>query len=177
MHLNNIVIRDIKLEDASEFARAFKQQGWDKPASQYINYYNEQQEGKRVVMVAVIKLEDKEDIAGYLTILPCVHEGAFAGNGTPEICDFNVLEKYQRRGIGTVLMDHAEEYAGKISDTVTLGVGLHSGYGSAQRMYVKRGYIPDGTGVWYKNKVLGQYESCVNDDDLILYMSKKIDKK
>lgn len=34
-------------------------------------------------------------------------------------------------------MDIAEKLAKTRSDTVCLGVGLHSGYGSAQRMYVK----------------------------------------
>jgi len=33
-----------------------------------------------------------------------------------------------------------EELAAETSDTVCLGVGLHSGYGAAQRMYV-----PDGS--------------------------------
>lgn len=33
--------------------------------------------------------------------------------------------------------------AAETSDTVCLGVGLHSGYGAAQRMYVLRGYVPD----------------------------------
>lgn len=42
-------------------------------------------------------------------------------------------------------MDVAEKIAAKYADTVYLGVGLHCGYGSAQRMYVKRGYLPDGT--------------------------------
>ena len=56
---------------------------------------------------------------------------------------------------------------------VYLGVGMHSGYGSAQRMYVKRGYIPDGTGVWYGDKVCGQYADCCNDDDLVLYLVKE----
>ena len=60
------------------------------------------------------------------------------------------------------------------SDTVYLAVGVHSGYGPAQRLYVKRGYNFDGSGVWYQGKQLGQYEPCVNDDDLLLFMSKKI---
>ena len=55
-----------------------------------------------------------------------------------------------------------------------LDVGLHSGYGSAQRMYVKRGYIPDGSGVWYRDKVCPCYADCVNDDDLVLCLSKKL---
>jgi hypothetical protein len=55
---------------------------------------------------------------------------------------------------------------------VYLAVGVHSGYGPAQRMYVKRGYNFDGSGVWYKGKQLEQYAACVNDDDLLLFMSK-----
>ncbi len=41
-------------------------------------------------------------------------------------------------------------------------------------MYVRRGYIPDGGGVWYGEKVCGQYENCCNDDDLVLYLLKKL---
>lgn len=70
-------------------------------------------------------------------------------------------------------MDAAEKIAAEYADTVYLGVGLHSGYGSAQRMYVKRGYVPDGTGVWYKDVVCEPYGGCCNDDDLVLYMAKK----
>ena len=32
-------------------------------------------------------------------------------------------------------------HAAKYSDEITLGVGLHYGYGEAQRLYVKRSYI------------------------------------
>lgn len=71
-------------------------------------------------------------------------------------------------------MDVAESISATYADTVYLGVGLHSGYGSAQRMYVKRGYIPDGSGVWYQDKICGPYVKCVNDDDLVLYLSKKL---
>lgn len=94
--------------------------------------------------------------------------------GYPEIVDLGVLEKFRRLGIGTALMDVAEQIASQYADTVYLDVGLHSGYGSAQRMYVKRGYIPDGSGVWYRDKVCPCYTDCVNDDDLVLCLSKKL---
>lgn len=100
--------------------------------------------------------------------------GAFGGKGYPEIVDFGVLEKFRRLGIGSSLMDAAEQIASQYADTVYLGVGLHSGYGSAQRMYVKRGYIPDGSGVWYRDKVCPCYAECLNDDDLVLYLFKKL---
>ena len=67
-----------------------------------------------------------------------------------------------------------EELAAETSDTVCLGVGLHSGYGAAQRMYVLRGYVPDGSGGWYEGRVWDQYAPCVNDDELNLFLSKKL---
>ena len=98
----------------------------------------------------------------------------FFDSCTERICFFGVLEKYRRRGIGTALMDAAERIAAGYSDTVYLGVGLHGGYGSAQRMYVKRGYMPDGSGAWYGNSVCAEGAPCCNDDDLVLYLSKKL---
>lgn len=44
----------------------------------------------------------------------------------------------------------------------------------AQGMYVKRGYIPDGTGAWYGDKVCEQNADCRNDDNLVLYLSKRL---
>ena len=70
-----------------------------------------------------------------------------------------------------------EQEAAKVSDMVYLAVGLHSGYGAAQRIYVKRGYIPDGSGVWYQGKQLEQYAPCCNNDDLLLFMSKKLQSR
>ena len=86
------------------------------------------------------------EAAGYATLLPGAEAGPFVGKGWPEITDFNVLRKFQRRGIGNRILDTAEQLAARTSGQVVLGVGLHSGYGSAQRLYVKRGYVPDGSG-------------------------------
>ena len=83
--------------------------------------------------------------------------------------------KYQRKGVGSRLMDAAEQIAARHADTVCLGVGLSREYGTAQRMYVKRGYIPDGSGVWYQGKQCVQYETVGTvDDDLVLFMAKKL---
>lgn len=88
---------------------------------------------------------------------------------------FEMRLKDVKNGIGSILMDTAEKIASEYADTVYLGVGLHNGYGSAQRMYVKRGYIPDGSGVWYKDKICTPYDTIyTNDDDLVLYLSKKV---
>ena len=80
----------------------------------------------------------------------------------------NAVKKF---GVGVC---ESERDIVKSCDTVILAVGGHSGYGSAKRIYVKRGYNFDGSGVWYRGKQLGQYEPCVNDDDLLLFMYKKL---
>ena len=148
-------------------------QGWHMDISKYLARLQDQSAGKCVSLTAVYKGLPAGYVSVYLTGLG----GAFSGEGLPEIVDFSVLEKYRRKGIGSKLMDVAEEIAGQYADTVWLGVGLHSGYGSAQRMYAKRGYIPDGTGVWYRNKPCAQYETEIaNDDDLVLFLSKRIER-
>ena len=68
-----------------------------------------------------------------------------------------------------------DDLPGALILSVALAVGLHNGYGNAQRMYVKRGYIPDGSGAWYRGKPCAQYETDIaNDDDLVLFLSKPL---
>lgn len=167
---NDILIRDMQPSDAQIITDEEIAQGWDAGADKYEMRLKHQSEGKSVSLVA----EYQGNVAGYINIYPNSEWGAFAGRGYPEIVDFGVLEKYRRNGIGSKLMDVAEQIASERADIVYLGVGMHSGYGSAQRMYVKRGYIPDGSGVWYGDKVCEQYADCRNDDDLVLYLSKKL---
>lgn len=165
-----VLIRDMIQSDAKIITDEEIAQGWQQSIDKYVMRLKHQAEGKSVSLVA----EYKGNIAGYINVYPDSEWGAFANKGYPEIVDFAVLEKYRENGIGSRLMDVAEKIASKYSDIVYLGVGLHNGYGSAQRMYVKRGYIPDGTGVWYGEKVCPQYAECCNDDELVLYLSKKL---
>jgi len=167
---NEILIRDMRQEDARIFTDEEIAQGWNSDIEKLEMRLRHQAEGKSISLTA----EYLGNPAGYINIYPDSPWGAFAHQGLPEIVDFAVLEKYRRKGIGGKLMDAAEEIAGKYADTVYLGVGLHKGYGSAQRMYVKRGYIPDGSGVWYGDKACRPYADCRNDDDLALYLSKKL---
>ncbi len=166
-----VIVRNMELSDAQIIADAEVAQGWiNATPDKYIMRVEHQAQGKSVALVA----EYGSDVAGYINVYTNPDGGAFAGRGFPEIVDFGVLEKYRNRGIGTVLMNTAEQIAASFSDTVCLGVGLHSGYGAAQRMYIKRGYIPDGSGVWYNDSVCKPYSNCCNDDGLILYLSKKL---
>lgn len=167
--MEETIIRNIKTEDIGELYEGFREQGWHKEKELFEMYFAMQESGKRDIFVAQVYGK----AVGYTTLIRLAKEGPFKGR-YPEIVDFNVLIKYQRMGIGSKILDKAESKAKEYCNTVSLGVGLHYGYGSAQRMYVKRGYIPDGSGVWYLNKRLEQYADCVNDDDLVLYFSKEL---
>ncbi|WP_227395968.1 GNAT family N-acetyltransferase [Jeotgalibacillus aurantiacus] len=165
-----LMIRSMMEQDPEKFVEAFKKQGWDKPLELYKRYFVQQSRKELYVLVA----EVNQQVAGYVILLPFAKSGPFAAMNVPEIADLNVLMSYQKSGIGNKLMDVTEALAKEKSNAVSLAVGLHSGYGTAQRMYVKRGYLPEGSGVWYKGEPLEQYAKCENDDDLVLYFIKKL---
>ena len=104
-----------------------------------------------------------------------VWETIFAGrafHNVPGIVDLIVFKKYQRKKIATMLLDAAENIARQHCNKIYLDVCLNSNYGPAQRFYIKRGYIPDGKGVYYKEKICEADVAYRNDDDLTLCLVK-----
>ena len=162
-------IRKMQESDIKDLSRGFISQGWPGREEILARYFLEQECGEREVLVA----EVEGAVAGYITILPDAKQGPFAGMAS-ELSDFNVFEPFQNQGIGNLLLEEAEKRVRLISDKVTLGVGLHSGYGPAQRLYIKRGYIPDGTGVWYQNHQPAMNAVCEDIGELVLYLSKNL---
>jgi GNAT superfamily N-acetyltransferase len=98
---------------------------------------------------------------------------AFRERGIPEIHDLNVSPSFRRLGIATSILDLAEHAAFEQSALVGIGFGLHSGYRAAQRLYVQRGYVPDGNGVFYRDRFPQEGEQVILDDHLILYLIKR----
>lgn len=164
------IIRLLESQDISEIAEAFQQLGWNKPASQYERYLMEQAEKIRDVYVAFVQ----EEFAGYLTIRWSSSYEPFRKENIPEIVDFNVLPKFRRQGIGTQLMNKAESEIAKVSPTAGLGVGMDPDYGAAQRLYVLRGYVPDGRGLHHKGHSINFGEDITVDDSLALYLTKML---
>jgi len=166
-----LTIRSMEEGDIHPLCAAYNAQGWHDEVSDYLTRLQDQAEGR---CIALIALYDNEP-AGQVYLYLAAHGGPFRDKGWPIIVDFGVLQKFQRRGIGSRLMDIAEQLAAQHADAVCLGVGLSREYGSAQRMYARRGYIPDGSGVWYRDVQCVQYETlCTVDDDLVLYLSKAL---
>ena len=165
-----VLIRSLEQSDIQQMVRAFAAVGWDKPASQYERYYREQVDKVRDVYVAFLEGE----FAGYLTICWTSSYEPFREARIPEIVDFNVLPKYRRQGIGTQLMDKAENEISKVSPIAGIGVGLTPDYGAAQRLYVLRGYVPDGRGLHHRGYYPMYGEKVTVDDSLALYLIKKL---
>jgi ribosomal protein S18 acetylase RimI-like enzyme len=88
--------------------------------------------------------------------------------------DFNVLKKYQRQGIGTMLMDEAENRIRKVSKFAGIGFGVTQDYGPAQILYVKRGYIPDGHGLAHNATPVHYGKLVTINDNLAFYLIKPL---
>ena len=168
--IETVEVNLLQAADASVISAAFQAIGWNKPSSQYERYLAEQDRGTRVVLVAW----SGGTFAGYVTLLWNSDYPPMSNEFISEIQDLNVLPHFRRNGIGSLLLDEAEHIASTRGLEVGIGVGLHPGYNAAQRLYVKRGYVPDGCGVTYQNEFIREGAVVVADDDLVLHFRKKL---
>src|SRR5260370_21198508 len=165
-----LTIRRLEAQDTEVIAAAFQQIGWNKTLAQYESYLAQQADGQRAVFVAFME----QRFAGYLTINWHSAYPPFREQNIPEIQDFNVLRHYRRQGIGTRLMDEAEQIIARRPPIAGIGLGLYADYGAAQRLYVQRGYVPDGRGLVYGYQAVKPGAHVVADDDLVLYLTKTL---
>jgi len=167
---SQIDIRFLQAQDIELIVAAFRAIGWNKPAAKYQQYLFEQENDQRLVLIA---FSDKMFV-GYLTVVWNPNYPPFRENNIPEIQDLNVLPRARRRGVGTRLMEKAEQIVAQRSAIVGIGVGMDADYGAAQRLYVRRGYVPDGRGLVWNNRFLRHGEQVTVDDSLILHFVKTL---
>ncbi|MBU6475593.1 MAG: GNAT family N-acetyltransferase [Alphaproteobacteria bacterium] len=106
----------------------------------------EQAEKKRTVHVA----EAGGRLVGYAQLVWVPAYSTFRRLDIPEIQDLNVIPDMRGQGIGGRLIDVCETAARAAGKTeMGISVGLTQSFGPAQRLYVKKGYVPDGTGMCY----------------------------
>ena len=98
------IIRRMMEYDIEGISQAFIHQGWPGREDILASYFQDQENGKRDVLVA----ESDGFVAGYITILPAAKHGPFVGV-YPELSDFNVFEPFRNRGIGNQLLEEAEK--------------------------------------------------------------------
>lgn len=165
-----MTIRLLTAEAIQPLVASFNAVGWQKPAALFEQYLHEQECGERLVWVACVE----GAVAGYGTLVWKSDYPFFAEQNIPEIKDLNVLPDFRKRGIASALLDEAEKRGFEKSERVGIGVGLYADYGSAQRLYVKRGYIPDGHGIAYDYATVEPGTMICLDDDLVLWFIKEL---
>ena len=137
----SFVIRRMNEDDVNKIAHTFS--CWGKNLELCQRYEKENQSEKRVTLVAV----SAGQVIGYTNVVWQSDYEPFLEAGIPEINDMSVITRFQKQGIGTALIEKAEKIAiAKDKKEIGIGFGLTPDYGSAQRLYVKLGYIPDGRG-------------------------------
>ena len=115
------------------------------------------------------------DAIGYVAIVWESNYAGFRSRGIPLVHQIAVGEPWRRRGVATLLMDAAEQLA-RDRGIATLGitVGLFDEYGPAQRMYGRRGYIPDGRGACQDQRPLSKGMQVSMGHDLIIWLTKDL---
>jgi GNAT superfamily N-acetyltransferase len=168
--MSSTFVRLMEEEDIHFITKDFKRLDCVKLEDMFVSYWFEHQEGTRVVWIAYDA--QKSLYVGYVTLVWYSKYQPFLNANIPEIKDLNVVPSYRKNGIGSQLLDVAELEAFTRSSIVGIGVGLPFDYGSAQRLYVKRGYIPDGRGLtdYYQHL---EYGRRVLVDNLTLWLTKK----
>lgn len=131
----------------------------------------EQAEGRRVLYIISIGGAD----AGYGMINWQPQYALYRRLNLPEIQDLNVLPVFRRRGLAAAFIGFCEDTARARGHTqMGIAVGLHPGFGAAQRLYVRLGYVPDGFGVTYDRETVTPGTLRPVDDNLCLMMVKDL---
>ena len=129
----------------------------------------EQEQGKRIIFLALV---DHVPI-GYVQLNWKPLYAPFLRLDIPEIQDLNVIPSARQQGIGGRLIDHCENLARASGKTdVGISVGVDSRFGAAQRLYVKKGYVPDGGGLSFDDVPVRVGEMRLIGDGLTLKLVK-----
>jgi|688.fasta_scaffold02776_5 RimJ/RimL family protein N-acetyltransferase len=168
-----LVIRELKAEDIEGMANTFTFPWSTLEATLHLwqQYFKEQTEGIRTVFV----FERQNQYLGYGSLLRVSDYPLFKDLGIPEINALWIDENYQGLGLGTRLINDLENRAHREGyKMVGIGVGLYKDYGRAQKLYSKLGYHLDGNGATYKCLPVTPGEKYPIDDDLLLWLTKKL---
>jgi len=119
-------------------------------------------------------------VAGYVFLFQKCRWGGLRNLGFPSIVDLFVIKRYRKNGVGTALLNAAEDMAAQYNDKIYLNVPLNSPHGAAQKLYIKRGYVPDGNGLYWDPdnnglcNVCPADALCKNNDSLTLCLIKTL---
>lgn len=140
------------------------------------DYYERCLERQAMDELLIVIAMQGEEAVGYCILNWQPKYAYFKKCQLPEIQDLNVLSSYRRQGIGEALIMYCEDIAQKKGYAeMGIGVGLDVSFGAAQRLYIRLGYVPDGSGVSYDRKQVAVGEFRPVDENLCLMMTKTME--
>jgi GNAT superfamily N-acetyltransferase len=165
------MVRELRQEDLPPIAATPGGPAWRGDGDHWPRYLAEHQRGERFTLV----VPAGKGVIGYGSLVWRSQYPPFAAAGIPEIQDLVVAEAHRGRGHAAAMIARFEARAAAGgAKTIGIGVGLYADYGSAQRLYVRLGYRPDGRGVTYENKPALPGFTYRLDDELVLWLTKPL---
>lgn len=165
-----MILSDLTEADCEALSLAFRGTHLERPASQIARHLDPCAAGDRVALAA----RGPSGAVGYGTLDWRSDHPPFRDAGIPEIRDLNVAPHARRQGVASRLLDAFEARARERSQTVGIGFGLYQDYGAAQRLYVARGYVPDGNGAYRGTEPVQAGERVVLNDEFVLFLVKEL---
>lgn len=166
-----ISVREIQAEDVAAISAVDGVRAWHGGEAKWSGYFRQHLCGERITIVA----QAAGALIGYASMVWRSQHRPFAQAGIPEVQDMVVADTYRRQGAATTMIVALEMRARAAGHSVVgIGFGLYADYGPAQKLYVRRGYIPDGAGVTWNNQLVVGGDPVRLDDDLVLWLTKEI---
>jgi GNAT superfamily N-acetyltransferase len=113
-------------------------------------------------------------LVGIVTIRWHSRYPLFRERNIPLIQNIEIRYEDRGRGLGNAMLERAEQEIAQRSPLAGLVVGISEDYGPAQKLYAKRGYIPDGRGVCRDFTPLKIGDQVTVDHDIMLWLIKDV---
>lgn len=156
--------------DLASIIQMFTEQVYPNDAEQAREHFSGHAEGQADTFLAWVDGR----LVGYVTLRWVSNNPLFRERNIPLIHHLGVFPQYQRHGIAFRLMDEAERLIATRATHAGITVGLFDAYGPAQRLYAKRGYLPDGRGACQGQRPIARGETITMDHDIILWLTKDV---
>ena len=141
-----VFIRSVVEDDLDGLYRVAADMEMVNESKYFEKCFAEHKSGRRKILVA----GSSGRLIGYVQLNWKPLYSTFRRLGIPEVQDLNVVPEARGQGIGGRLVDVCEEIVRKAGKPeIGISVGLCQRYGAAQRLYVKKLYVPDGAGICY----------------------------
>jgi GNAT superfamily N-acetyltransferase len=167
-----MTIERVRAQDLAATIELFIEQVYPGDPDGAHDHFSEHAEGQAETFLAWVE----GHFSGYLTLRWQPNDPFFRQHQIPLIHDLLVFPQFQRQGIASRLMDAAEGLIATRANEAGITVGLFDAYGPAQRLYAKRGYLPDGRGACQGRRPLQQGETITVDHDLLLWLTKDLSR-